>query len=143
MATTVITQQTRRRSVAWWFKRIALAFVALILVGVGVFVLVGVMTKATLKAKYPPIGQMVDVGGYKLHLYCQGTGSPNRHDGSRSWQTGCTGHSFKAKLPSLFVPACMTAQATAGGSPQPRSVSTMVNELHSLLSNANIVDLTF
>jgi pimeloyl-ACP methyl ester carboxylesterase len=25
---------------------------------------------------YPPAGQMVDVGGYKLHLYCSGSGSP-------------------------------------------------------------------
>jgi pimeloyl-ACP methyl ester carboxylesterase len=25
---------------------------------------------------YPPPGQMVDVGGYKLHLYCIGSGSP-------------------------------------------------------------------
>jgi len=32
--------------------------------------------KAALRAKYPPPGQMVDVGGYKMHLYCLGSGSP-------------------------------------------------------------------
>jgi hypothetical protein len=25
---------------------------------------------------YPPPGQMVDVGGYRLHIHCTGTGSP-------------------------------------------------------------------
>ena len=25
---------------------------------------------------YPPTGQMVDVGGYRLHIQCVGTGSP-------------------------------------------------------------------
>ena len=25
---------------------------------------------------YPPPGRRVDVGGYQLHLYCTGTGSP-------------------------------------------------------------------
>jgi len=27
------------------------------------------------QAKYPPIGQMVGCGGYKLHIYCAGEGS--------------------------------------------------------------------
>src|SRR5690348_800010 len=26
--------------------------------------------------KYPPIGKLVDVGGYRVHLYCIGSGSP-------------------------------------------------------------------
>lgn len=60
MTTTVVTQQIRRRSVAWWLKRIVLALVALIFVGAGIFVLIGASAKASLKAKYPPIGQMVD-----------------------------------------------------------------------------------
>ncbi len=25
---------------------------------------------------YPPLGQLVDVGGYRVHLYCTGNGSP-------------------------------------------------------------------
>ena len=25
---------------------------------------------------YPPPGQMVDVGGYRLHIHCTGAGSP-------------------------------------------------------------------
>ncbi|MEE8608395.1 MAG: alpha/beta hydrolase, partial [Nitrospiraceae bacterium] len=26
--------------------------------------------------RYPPPGRMVDVGGYRLHLYCTGEGNP-------------------------------------------------------------------
>src|SRR4051794_23185732 len=26
--------------------------------------------------KYPPPGRLVDVGGYRLHLYCTGEGAP-------------------------------------------------------------------
>jgi len=28
------------------------------------------------KQQYPPPGQLFDVGGYRLHLYCTGQGSP-------------------------------------------------------------------
>ena len=28
------------------------------------------------KRNYPPPGQLVDVGGYQLHIYCQGEGNP-------------------------------------------------------------------
>src|SRR5215204_7830874 len=33
--------------------------------------------RESLEAKaYPPPGQLVDVGGHRLHLYCTGSGSP-------------------------------------------------------------------
>jgi hypothetical protein len=41
-----------------------------------VTLLVGARAKANLKAKYPPPGTLVDVGGYKLHILCEGTGGP-------------------------------------------------------------------
>jgi hypothetical protein len=28
------------------------------------------------KRKFPPPGQRVDAGGYQMHIYCVGTGSP-------------------------------------------------------------------
>jgi len=36
----------------------------------------GSRAKAELRAKGPPPGQMVDVGGYQMHINCLGTGSP-------------------------------------------------------------------
>jgi len=33
--------------------------------------------RESLEAKaYPPPGQLIDVGGHRLHLYCTGSGSP-------------------------------------------------------------------
>lgn len=36
----------------------------------------GALVRASIRASYLPPGQMVDVGGYKLHIYCEGQGSP-------------------------------------------------------------------
>ena len=30
-------------------------------------------------ASPPPLGKLIDVGGYRVHLYCTGTGRPPRH----------------------------------------------------------------
>jgi pimeloyl-ACP methyl ester carboxylesterase len=140
--TTAITKQQKRanRTVGWWFKRIVLALVAFILVGAGVFLLVGARAKATLKAKYPPIGQLVDVGGYKLHLYCQGTGSPTVVMDAGAGSTGLYWSLVQSEV-AESVRTCVYDRAGYGWSekgPQPRSIATMVNELHSLLSNAKI-----
>jgi pimeloyl-ACP methyl ester carboxylesterase len=52
------------------------ALVLLLIVVLAIVGFQGSRAKAALRAQYPPPGQMVDVGGYKLHLYCQGSGSP-------------------------------------------------------------------
>jgi pimeloyl-ACP methyl ester carboxylesterase len=140
MTTTVVTQQSCRRSVTWWLKRIVLAFVILVFVGAGIFVVVGASAKAALKAKYPPIGQMIDVGGYKLHLYCQGKGSPTVVMDAGAGNTGLHWSLVQSEI-ARSVRTCVYDRAGYGWSeksPHPRSISTMVNELHSLLSNANI-----
>lgn len=140
--TTAITKQQKRanRNVSWWFKRIALALVVFILVAAGVIFILGARAKTALKAKYPPIGEMVDVGGYKLHLYCQDTGSPTV---VMDAGTGTTGLYWSLVQPTVAksVHTCVYDRAGYGWSeksPQPRSVATMVNELYSLLSNANV-----
>jgi pimeloyl-ACP methyl ester carboxylesterase len=136
------TKQPQRanRNVSWWLKRIVLALVVFILVAVGVVFIVGARAKAALKAKYPPIGQMVDVGGYKLHLYCQGTGNPTVVMDAGAGSTGLYWSLVQPEI-AKSVRTCVYDRAGYGWSeksPQPRSVKVMVNELHSLLSNANI-----
>jgi hypothetical protein len=32
--------------------------------------------QATAKKQYPPPGRLVDVGGYRVHINCAGTGGP-------------------------------------------------------------------
>src|SRR5690349_21478847 len=39
-------------------------------------VLAGVIALADERSEYPPPGRLIDIGGYRLHLYCAGKGSP-------------------------------------------------------------------
>ena len=64
------------KTVLKWMKRIALGLIVLI-----IFLgLLGMTYQAAAtnsdQNKFPPPGQRVDIGGYKLHIYCLGTGSP-------------------------------------------------------------------
>jgi hypothetical protein len=84
MQTTILPTETtaqpqraqRRKSVGFWIGRTALGLLAL-LVGLA---LIGASYEAVMAAgdetRYPPAGQLVDIGGYRLHLYCVGEGSP-------------------------------------------------------------------
>src|SRR5690349_3182398 len=68
--------QPGKRGYAGWAKRIVVSIVALLFGLVIITLLLGAKAKADLIAQYPPLGQMVDVGGYQLHISCQGEGSP-------------------------------------------------------------------
>ena len=64
------------RRVLRWIGRVLAALVGLIVV----LGLVGASYEAIAAAgdarRYPPPGQLVDVGGYRLHIQCVGAGSP-------------------------------------------------------------------
>lgn len=65
-----------KRGFLFWLKRIMTGFLIFIL---ALFVMIfagGAFVRAQVKANYPPPGQLVDVGGYKLHIHCEGEGSP-------------------------------------------------------------------
>ena len=55
-----------------WLGASLVSLVVLTLVG---YIYEPIAEAADAKA-YPPPGQMVDVGGYRLHIHCTGTGSP-------------------------------------------------------------------
>jgi len=50
-----------------WFGRILAVLLVLVLAG---------WSYEPMAKAYPPPGQMVDVGGYRLHINCSGSGSP-------------------------------------------------------------------
>jgi pimeloyl-ACP methyl ester carboxylesterase len=66
----------KRRGCLGWLGRAALG----VLVFLVILVVAGAIYQATASAsdarKYPPPGQVYEVGGTKLHLYCTGEGSP-------------------------------------------------------------------
>jgi pimeloyl-ACP methyl ester carboxylesterase len=90
--------------------------------------------------RYPPPGQLVDVGGYRLHIQCVGTGSP-----TVVLDAGLGGSSLDWSLvqPELgsTTRVCAYDRAGMGWSdpgPQPRTPRQIADELHTLLTNAGI-----
>jgi pimeloyl-ACP methyl ester carboxylesterase len=123
-----------------WFGR-GLAWVA---GTIAVLALVGASYEAIAAAgdarRYPAPGQLVDVGGYRLHLHCVGTGSP-----TVVLDAGLSGSSLDWSLvqPELgrTTRVCSYDRAGMGWSdpgPQPRTPSQIAGELHTLLTNAGI-----
>ncbi len=94
-------------------------------------------------AKYPPLGKLVDVGGYRLHLYEMGSG---RNEGPTvvfDSDMGCSCLDWCKVQPEVakFAHAVSYDRAGLGWSdsgPNPRTSEQMVAELHSLLTNANV-----
>jgi pimeloyl-ACP methyl ester carboxylesterase len=93
--------------------------------------------------KYPPPGKLVDVGGYRLHLFCAGSKHPNEPtvvldaglgDCSLIW-------SLVQSQIAGFTEVCSYDRAGLGWSdpgPEPRTSRVMVEELHTLLHNAGV-----
>ncbi|HSL45562.1 MAG TPA: alpha/beta fold hydrolase [Anaerolineales bacterium] len=71
------TNQTNfKHGFSFWFKRILAGLLILIVLSVATIFAGGAIVRAQARANYPPPGQLVDVGGYKLHIHCVGEGSP-------------------------------------------------------------------
>jgi pimeloyl-ACP methyl ester carboxylesterase len=85
-------------------------------------------------------GQLVDVGGYKMHIDCMGQGTPavilesGLGDSYISWQK------VQPKI-AQFTRVCSYDRAGLGyseSSPRPRTSKNFAEELHTLLHNAGI-----
>ena len=123
-----------------WTGRLLLGMVALI-----VFLLaLGASYEALMAAgdadRYPARGQLVDVGGYRLHISCVGEGSP-----TVVLDAGLGGFSLDWSLvqPELAATTRVCAYDRAGygwsdPSPHARTPSQIADELHTLLVNAGI-----
>src|SRR4051794_10933016 len=92
------------------------------------------------EGRYPAPGQLVDVGGYRLHIQCVGAGSP-----TVVLDAGLGGSSLDWSLvqPELGRSTRVCAYDRAGmgwsdPSPQPRTPRQIADELHTLLTNAGI-----
>ncbi len=92
------------------------------------------------RSHYPPPGQMIDVGGHRLHLYCMGTGSP-----TVVLEAAAPGWSLYWSLVQPDVAkitrVCAYDRAGLGWSergPLPRTGQRMARELHQLLTRAGI-----
>jgi pimeloyl-ACP methyl ester carboxylesterase len=87
-----------------------------------------------------PIGRLVDVGGYRLHLACQGDGNPTVVMEAAIGETGLL-WSLVQPAVAQTTRACVYDRAGYGWSdpsPRPRTAEEMVQELHTLLGTAGI-----
>ena len=109
---------------------------------VGWMCLRGMRIRTGLAAKYPPPGQMVDVGGYRLHINCQGCAHSNgtpivvmeAAEFSLSWD------SVQSEV-AKFTRVCTYDRAGLGWSERglsPRTAWNIVKELHILLEGAGM-----
>ncbi|HEX5547945.1 MAG TPA: alpha/beta hydrolase [Ktedonobacterales bacterium] len=133
----VSPSKRRRRGWLVWLGGIVAVLLGLTLLGA---LYEGVAEAADIRA-YPAPGQMVDVGGYRLHINCVGTGSPTvvidagLGDWSASWS------SWVQPDVARTTRVCAYDRAGLGWSeagPLPRTAERFTHELHTLLHNARV-----
>jgi pimeloyl-ACP methyl ester carboxylesterase len=126
----------RRRGCLIWLGWIAALIIGLMVLGA----IYESRAEAADAKTYPPPGQQVDVGGYRLHINCTGSGGPTvvidagQGDWSTSW--GVVQQEV-AKTTRI----CTYDRAGMGWSdpgPLPRDAAQFAQELHTLLQKANI-----
>jgi pimeloyl-ACP methyl ester carboxylesterase len=119
-----------------WLGRIVVLIIGLALVGA---IYESVAEAADAKA-YPAPGELVDVGGYRLHINCTGTGSPTVVivSGLGDWST-----SWGVVQPEVAktTRVCTYDRAGLGWSDEgsaPSDAAQFAQELHTLLQNSNV-----
>ena len=105
-----------------------------------VTLIAGAIAKSNLAKGHPAPGQLVDVGGYKLHINCMGEGSPTVILES-GWVESSSTWLFIQPEVAKTTRVCSYDRAGYGWSdpsPHPRTAGWRADELHTLLVNANI-----
>lgn len=116
---------------------ILMLFVLILLLGIFI---AGAIAKSNLAKQYPAPGQLVDVGGYKMHIYCAGQGSPTvildagLGDFSATWGLVQPEIAKTTRVCSYD----RTGYGWSDPSSHPSTASGMTEELHTLLVNADI-----
>jgi pimeloyl-ACP methyl ester carboxylesterase len=70
------SRSSPRRACRWWGARILGGACGLLVLLALAGALYQTLASRHDRSKYPPPGGLVDVGGYRLHIYCLGAGSP-------------------------------------------------------------------
>jgi len=123
-----------------WLSRAVRILIALIAAALLAGFLYENISETRERRFHPMPGQLVDIGGYKLHIYCTGQGSPTvildagMGDSFMSW------HKVQPEI-AKFTRVCSYDRGGLGysdSSPRPRTSRVFVDELHSLLQHAGI-----
>src|SRR5215216_1022756 len=123
----------------WPGKALLWLVVALVVLAVVGAIYQAIATERDERA-YPPPGQLVDVGGYRLHINCVGEGSPTVI--LEAANLGMSAHWVRVQQQlAQTTRVCAYDRAGLGWSergPEPRDARQISGELHTLLKGADI-----
>ena len=123
----------------WTGKALLWLVVALVVLAVVGAIYQAIATERDERA-YPPPGQLVDVGGYRLHLNCVGEGSPTVI--LEAANLGMSAYWVRVQQQvAQTTRVCAYDRAGLGWSergPEPRDARKISSELHILLKDAGI-----
>src|ERR687893_358365 len=130
---------TSRRFMRWIGRVLLWLIVALLTLAVVGAIYQAIATERAERA-YPPPGEMVDVGGYSLHINCVGQGSPTVVLDAASGGFSAQWVRVQREV-SGTTRVCAYDRSGMGWSemgPEPRDAKQITGELHTLLSEAGI-----
>src|SRR5215216_1197749 len=135
-----VVSSTTARTIMWRIWRLLLGLVvALLALAVAGAIYQSIATERAERA-YPPPGEMVDVGGYSLHINCVGQGSPTVLLDAGSGLFSAQWVRVQRQV-SDTIRVCAYDRAGMGWSemgPEPRDARQITGELHALLEGASI-----
>ena len=136
----MIIHTHRKPRLMKWTKILLLGGMLLVLVFAVITGVAGMYAKSELAKQYPPPGQLVDIGGYSLHIHCVGYGSPTIIMDSGLNEFSVQWVEIQSEV-SKYGRACSYDRAGFGWSEAglyPRTSETIIKELHTLLEKARI-----
>ena len=128
------------RKVFDWLKRIIMRLITIIIVLAIAGIIYQTAAIESDQRRYPPPGALVNVGGYKLHIYCMGEGSPIVILDSANMGTVSNWAWIQPEV-AKETRVCAYDRADSGWSdlsPEPNDTKQNAQVLHTLLSNANV-----
>src|SRR5918911_79650 len=122
----------RRKGLGFWSRRVLLGLVFMLVTLAAIGASYQAVATAIDQRTYPPPGQLVDVGGYRLHINCLGMGSPTvilLHG------NGGTSLDWYGVQPVIATTTRVCAYDRAGmgwseSGPAPQDAQQIVRELH-------------
>jgi len=136
MSTPAISVKTSRH----WLRNILIGMAVVLALAAAAGAIYQAVETARDRRAYPMPGQLVEMGGYRMHIYCVGDGSPavildsGLGDSFVSWEK------VQPQI-AQFTRVCSYDRAGLGysdSSPRPRTSKDMAEELHSLLRIAKL-----
>lgn len=137
--------QKERGGCFTWVKRIFLTFLIIVIVLLLLGITYQTVSTQIDKRNYPAPGQLIDIGGYRLHLYCMGAASDGSPTVILEQGLGSSSPTWALIQPEVAKVTRVCAYDRAGlgwSDPAPagtrRDGEKVANELHILLQKANI-----